>query len=340
MSRPYRINWVASNPTGLGAAQTYTANSALILNATTANMAYPSNENSPPWPAAYPAYYTVPATVTTAAQPGTAIPQSVAPNVPQVGLYGPINYNGVMPQDNVRIVTLTGSGGVSSASVNFSIYGLDETGMFIQESVQSGQAIAGPASGSTVSFRRHYYKILAIIPSANAPTNALVSVGWGGIGYTVPFQADYWRKQMQMSFAIENYVAGTTSGVSLSVLPEITNDQGQLFQKGYMVPQPQKWFVMPGVLDEFTVTDSSHPPQSGQGQLIIAPTDATPATPTLGPSNPITQDMSWSLRSYPIVGARVLVNDATFVEPSTGYPAGNMNQAGTFTFVVIQQGGR
>ena len=302
MSRPYRINWLAANPTGLGAAQTYSANAALILNDTTANLAYPSPTQSPPFP------------VPTPVNP--ALPVNPAPNVPQANLYGPINYNGKMPQDNIRTVTLTGSV-ASSAAVNFTIYGLDETGMFVTEA-----AITGPTATTTVSFRRHYYKVLAIIPSANATGGALVSVGYGGQGYTMPFQVDYWRKQMQMSFIVENYIAGATSPTTTGLLPQITLDQGQLFQNGYMVPQAQTWMIMPGVLDEYIKGPTgAHPPTGTQGTV-----DFTAVFPL------ITGNYSWSLRSYPVVGTRILVNDID--------PPAIPTYTTSFTLVTLQQGGR
>lgn len=132
----------------------------------------------------------------------------------------------VMPQDNVRTVTLTSAGNLSA--INFTISAVKENGFVI------AQTLAGP-NANTVSFTLPASEVFSIIPSGTSATT--LSIGISG-GYTAPYSHDVWNQATLMSYEISNVV-----GV-VSLTPQITNDLSAKMVNTFYVPQVQSWFPM------------------------------------------------------------------------------------------------
>lgn len=171
---------------------------------------------------------------------------------------GPI---AAMPQDNVRTISLTSTSNLSA--MNFTFTGVNEQGLALTE------VLAGP-NNNTVYSKNAYFKIFSIVPSSTSVST--VSIGIGG-GYTMPYRHDYYNLESLISYEISNVPTGNP----VSLLPQITNDLGEVTVGQTIIPAAQTWFTMP--IDQTAVT------------------------------TPIVGNVMFSFREFPVAYSRFLSSD-------------------------------
>ena len=137
-----------------------------------------------------------------------------------------------LPPDNVRSITLSGTG-TDLSGITFTLTGETETGAPVTEN------LAGPTANVTVTSVSVYAKIISIVPNGSSAGTVQIGYGDNANSYVMPYVCDVFNKQSMISVTFENFANAPV------ITPQGTADVAGKYIQGQWVPAATRdWFPL------------------------------------------------------------------------------------------------